>query len=231
MTTPGEARGGYEKYFTGGLHTLHASSTKEEIEECYDKWADAYDRDLMSAGCVKHEPMVRVFDEAIKIAMPSKPKCQVRIMDMGSGTGLLGVELNKRGYTNVDALDVTQKMLDVSREKGVYTKFICAHLTEVRTPGIEDGDYNAIISSGVVTAAYGHIRPPAFYEMMRVISDGGVIYFNVRTKEIPDFRPSMKGLEDKGLWTLIKEEQVPHYNIEDPALPKSTTVFAFQVHH
>ena len=60
---------------------------------------------------------------------------------------------------------------------------------------------------------------------------GGVIYFNVRTKEIPDFRPSMKGLEDKGLWTLIKEEQVPHYNIEDPALPKSTTVFAFQVHH
>ena len=129
-------------------------------------------QDLMSAGCVKHEPMVRVFDEAIKIAMPSKPKCQVRIMDMGSGTGLLGVELNKRGYTNVDALDVTQKMLDVSREKGVYTKFICAHLTEARTPGIEDGDYNAIISSGVVTAAYGHIRPPAFYEMMRVISDG-----------------------------------------------------------
>lgn len=44
MTTPGEARGGYEKYFTGGLHTLHASSTKEEIEECYDKWADAYDK-------------------------------------------------------------------------------------------------------------------------------------------------------------------------------------------
>ena len=44
MTTSGEARGGYEKYFTGGLHTLHESSTKEEIEECYDKWADAYDR-------------------------------------------------------------------------------------------------------------------------------------------------------------------------------------------
>ena len=42
-TTPGEGRTGYEKYFTGGLHTLTATSTKEDIIVCYDKWADAYD--------------------------------------------------------------------------------------------------------------------------------------------------------------------------------------------
>ena len=126
----------------------------------------------MSAGCVKHEPMVREFDIAIKKAMPDKPNSEVRVMDMGAGTGLLGVELKKKGYTNVDALDLTPKMLDVAKEKGCYTKFICAHITEERTPGLEDGEYDAIISSGVVTAAYGHIHAPAFYEMMRVIRDG-----------------------------------------------------------
>lgn len=185
----------------------------------------------MSAGCVKHEPMVREFDVAVKKAMPDKPNSEVRVMDMGAGTGLLGVELKKKGYTNVDALDLTPKMLDVAKEKGCYTKFICAHITEERTPGLEDGEYDAIISSGVVTAAYGHIHAPAFYEMMRVIRDGGVIYFNVRTKEIPDFVKPMKELEDKGLWTKIHEAKVEHYKIDDPKLPKLTTVFAFQVHH
>ena len=115
--------------------------------------------------------MVEVFDRAVREAMPGKPKSEVRIMDMGAGTGLLGVELNKIGYTNVDALDVSQRMLEESRKKGVYTEFICTHLTEKPTPEIETGQYNAIISSGVVTAAYGHIRPPCFIEMMRTVAD------------------------------------------------------------
>ena len=82
------------------------------------------------------------------------------------------MELNKLGYTNVDALDVTQRMLDEAKKKKVYTKFICTPLTEERTPGIETGEYNAIISSGVVSAAYGHVRPPALLEMIRVVSEG-----------------------------------------------------------
>ena len=129
-------------------------------------------QDLFSAGCVKHKPMVEVFDAAVREAMPDKPKSEVRIMDLGAGTGLLGVELNKLGYINVDALDVTQRMLDEAKKKKVYTKFICTPLTEERTPGIETGEYNAIISSGVVSAAYGHVRPPALLEMIRVVSEG-----------------------------------------------------------
>lgn len=229
MTTSGEGRAGYEKYFTGTVHTLKVTLPKEDIQEVFDKWADSYERELFSVGCVKHKPMVEVFDTTIQEAMPDKPKCEVKIMEMGAGTGLLGLELNKKGYTNLDALDTSQKMLDEAKKKGVYTKFICSNLTEKRTPGIQDGEYNALILSGVVALVY--IKPLAFHEMMRVVSNGGVICFDVLTKDIPDFRPAMIELEKQGLWTLIKEEQVPHYSIEDSALPKSTPVFAFKVNH
>ena len=115
--------------------------------------------------------MVEVFDTTIQEAMPDKPKCEVKIMEMGAGTGLLGLELNKKGYTNLDALDTSQKMLDEAKKKGVYTKFICSNLTEKRTPGIQDGEYNALILSGVVALVC--IKPLAFHEMMRVVSNGG----------------------------------------------------------
>ena len=44
MTTPGEGRAGYEKYFTGTVHTLKVTLPKEDIQEVFDKWADSYER-------------------------------------------------------------------------------------------------------------------------------------------------------------------------------------------
>ena len=46
-------------------------------------------QDLFSAGCVKHKPMVEVFDAAVREAMPDKPKSEVRIMDLEPGLDFL----------------------------------------------------------------------------------------------------------------------------------------------
>ena len=49
---------------------------------------------------------------------------QIKIIDAGAGTGLIGVELKKLGYTNLCALDISAEMLREAKKKEVYTEFI-----------------------------------------------------------------------------------------------------------
>ena len=42
----------------------------------------------------------------------------VSILDVAAGTGLVGVELVKVGFKNIVALDYSQEMLDLAKEKG-----------------------------------------------------------------------------------------------------------------
>ena len=55
----------------------------------------------------------------IKRTEGSKRK-ELNLIDIGSGTGLVGVELYKNGFTCVDALDPSDAMIKASRDKGVY---------------------------------------------------------------------------------------------------------------
>ena len=114
--------------------------------------------------------MVHFLDIAIKETFHGKPKSDIRIMDAGAGTGLVGVELHKQGYRNVDALDISQTMLDEAKKKNVYKKFICAALNDQRTPAVETGQYDALICVG--TLVFAHVRPTAFVEMIRMVKNG-----------------------------------------------------------
>ena len=95
---------------------------------------------------------------------------QIRIIDAGAGTGLAGVELFKLGYTNIDALDISQEMLNEAKKKHIYQKVICAPLTEQLIPEIQTGEYHALISTGALVIA--HVRPEAFGEMTRMVTPG-----------------------------------------------------------
>ena len=97
-------------------------------------------------------------------------RSRIRIIDAGAGTGLAGAELSKLGYTNIDALDISQEMLNEARKKNIYTKFICAPLAEQRNPEIETGEYHALICCG--TLVIGHVRPEALEEMIRMVKKG-----------------------------------------------------------
>ena len=39
---------------------------------------------------------------------------------MGCGTGLVGMELAKKGYINIDGIDASPGMLEYAREKKAY---------------------------------------------------------------------------------------------------------------
>ena len=117
--------------------------------------------------------MAKALDAAIKQVFQDNTQSQIRIIDAGAGTGLAGVELFKLGYTNIDALDVSQEMLNEAKKKNIYKKLICAALTGQRTPEIQTGEYHALISTGALVIA--HVRPEALGEMTRMVKPGKII--------------------------------------------------------
>ena len=125
---------------------------------------------LVSARCVYAKPLAESLDEAIKQVFQDRPKDGLKIIDVGAGTGLIGEELHKLGYTDLHALDISQEMLNEAKKKNVYKKFICAALSEQRIPGIETGEFDALICGG--TLVKGHVRSSAFVEMVRMVKMG-----------------------------------------------------------
>jgi len=80
------------------------------------------------------------------------------------------VELSKLGYTKIDAIDISQEMLNEAKKTKAYTRLICAALNEQRNPEIETGEYHALISTGTLVIA--HVRPEALEEMIRMVKPG-----------------------------------------------------------
>ena len=89
----------------------------------------------------------------------------IKIIDLGAGTGLVAVELKKHGFTNIDGLDMSPEMLKKAKEKDVYQKYICEALTEKRLD-IPTGAYDVVLSVGAVTC--GYIKSNAFDEILRL---------------------------------------------------------------
>lgn len=73
-----------------------------------------------------------------------------RILDLAAGTGLVGFELSKHGYTNIDALDGSDEMLVAARERKCYQN-VMTHLIQKDTKlPIDDHTYDHIVMSGAL---------------------------------------------------------------------------------
>jgi len=125
-----------------------------------------------------------------------------RILDVGAGTGLLGVALAEGGFTRLDALDLSPAMLEEARRKGVYGALIEARLGE-RLP-YETGSYDAVVSSGVLTT--GHAPASSLDELVRVTRPGGHVVFTLRSDRIPPgYDAAIAELFETGRWELVEQ--------------------------
>ena len=94
----------------------------------------------------------------------------MRILDAGAGTGIIGEMLVKQGYTNIDALDISQNMLNEAKKKNVYKWLICAPLSDVRIGQIQTAEYDVTLCAG--TIFYGQVKPVALDECIRHVRPG-----------------------------------------------------------
>ena len=125
---------------------------------------------MLGARYVIYKVLAERLGEAVRQVFPDKPKDELKIIDVGAGTGLVGEELHKLGYSDLHALDISQEMLNEAKKKNVYNKLICASLSDQGIPDVETGEFDALICCGTLLMA--HVRPSAFVEMIRMVKIG-----------------------------------------------------------
>lgn len=164
----------------------------------YDEWAPDYERDLV--GEYGYESP-RIVAEAFVKACPDKG---LRIIDFGCGTGLVGTELAARGYVRIDGLDISERMLEEAREKGVYGNLLQGDLTG--RIELADGSYDAAIC--VNSFGGGHVGPEHLGEMIRTVKPGGKIIFFINGSPYAedDYPSHFQRLQDEGLWKVERTE-------------------------
>ncbi|XP_033762407.1 methyltransferase-like protein 27 [Pecten maximus] len=142
-------------------------------------------------------------------------KEDVRILDVAAGTGLVGEQLAKQGFVQIDALDPSQGMLDEAKTKNVYQALICSYFNE-KELDIAPDTYDVIVISGGYSNS--HLPLDCVWEAVRLLKPGG--YFVVAARPVllqtveeykGHFEPLMDKIEKEGKWTKISKEVVPDY--------------------
>ena len=122
-----------------------------------------------------------------------------KILDAGCGTGLVGIELKKYGYLNIDGVDFSQNMLDLIPQ-GIYKKIEKVDLNKPLK--FKANMYDVVMCVGTFT--YGHVKPQALDELIRIIKNRGLICFTINEGiyEEYGFDNKIKELSNNKSWNV-----------------------------
>ena len=173
---------------------IYKLKTTEDVMQHYDKWGDKYDQDMIDWNYTGPKETVNIFK---KHALSK----DIKIFDAGCGTGLVGLELKKFGYKNIDGADLSKKLLNLV-PKGIYNTLDQIDLN--KPINRKSNIYDAVLCVGTFT--FGHVKPPALDELIRVIKNKGLICFTVNEGiyEEYGFDKKIKNLSNIKSWNVIE---------------------------
>ena len=202
------------------LQSVYNAKSSQEIAELYDNWAEDYDQSVLSYGYATPAITAGFFGRYVK------PE-DGTVLDAGAGTGMMGEILAPLGYRDLVGIDISQRMLELARQKGVYKDLRRMELGEQLD--LPSDAFAVVVAAGVFAA--GHAPPESFDELIRVTEAGGGMIFSVRTDVYEDggFKAKQEALERENRWQLLEvTEPFAHLRYEDPDL--KARVFAYRVH-
>ena len=160
----------------------------------YQDWADnnKYNKDMVDWNYTAPQ-------EAVSILKKYAFNKKLKILDAGCGTGLVGIELNKYGFSNIEGVDFSQSMLDLVPQD-IYRKIEKIDLN--KSLKFKDDMYDIVMCVGTFT--YGHVKPEALDELIRITKDKGLICFTINEGiyEEYGFDNKIKELSDNKSWNL-----------------------------
>ncbi|XP_027045502.1 methyltransferase-like protein 27 [Pocillopora damicornis] len=198
---------------------------RKKVQNPDEQLKELFGLEHLAARALYIKPLTESLHNALEEVYQDKAKDQIKIIDAGAGTGLIGVELKKLGYTNLCALDISAEMLKEAKKKEVYTEFICTSLNGQPIPQIKSGQFDALICGGALST--GRIGSSAFVEMIRMVQTDGVLCFNIIKEELEHYQEMMTELEKAGEWMCMSKASSPFYAAED--LPSECWMFFYKV--
>mgnify|MGYP001447967255 CR=1 FL=1 len=175
---------------------IYKISSKKKMIEYYDNWTikNKYNQDMVNWKYVAPKNTVNLF---IKFAKNKKMK----ILDAGCGTGLVGVELIKKGFTNTIGVDFSKSMLKLIPKK-IYKSIELIDLNKKLY--FKNNSFDAVICVGTFT--YGHVKANALDEFIRIIKKNGIICFTINEGIYfkYKFNKKIEEFSNKKIWRVLK---------------------------
>ena len=188
---------------------IYQLKSKEKVLNYYDNWTKKgqYNKDMVVWNYEAPQNTASLLN---KHAIDKK----INILDAGCGTGLVGKELKKYGYSNLIGVDFSQSMLDLI-PTGIYHTIDLIDLNEPLKYG--DNTFDAIMCVGTFT--YGHVKAHVLNEFIRIVNYQGLICFTINEgiyKEY-EFDKKIDELTTNNQWDIIefsKSTYIVNKNIE-----------------
>ena len=137
----------------------------------------------------------------------------LRVLDLGCGTGLVGEQLAKIGFKHIVGLDISEGMLQIAANKGCYENL------EEYTLGDPDNfpahlrnKFDYVVCSGVINN--NHLDYKLFEEMTIAMKKGGIACFAARFSYMGNFwyNETLAEMEAENRWKQIKTKDFFKYD-------------------
>ena len=177
------------------LGDAYGAQSAAELAAVYDRWSDSYDEYMDGVG-YRHP--------AVCVALLARhvPPGNVRVLDAGVGTGIVGELLAIVGYHAIDGIDISQGMLGKAAEKSLYADLRVADINQPLA--LAQDIYHAVISSGVFTT--GHVGSEGLGQLLAVCEAGGHVVITVKTGVWQDdVQPYLHALARDGKVRIIDQ--------------------------
>jgi SAM-dependent methyltransferase len=156
-----------------------ALSGLDDTAALYRDWAATYDADVFDA--MGFTGSARIADLLASV-LPDRTE---PVLDLGCGTGAVGMRLAELGVTTIDGVDLSPEMLAIAASTHVYRHLAVADLNAL--PGRFSAPYAAAVSAGTFTT--GHVGPAAVPHLLGLVRQGGIIAWVVGAGVWPLFEP------------------------------------------
>ena len=188
---------------------IYKLKTSEELLKYYQNWTDKnkYNKDMVDWNYTAPHETVFVLKKYVF-------NKNSKILDAGCGTGLVGIELKKYGYSNIEGVDFSQNMLDLVPQN-IYKKIEKIDLNKALK--FKDNIYDVIMCVGTFT--YGHVKPQALDELIRITKNKGFICFTINEGiyEEYGFDNKIKELSNNKSWDVkefFKSDYITTKNVD-----------------
>ena len=180
----------------GNKLPIYKLKTTNEVMKYYDEWGEGnkFDKDMISWNYTAPKETSQVLNKHIL-------NKNIKIFDAGCGTGLVGIELKKYGFSNFYGADLSQKLLNLV-PKDLYQELNKVDLNKPINKN--DNSFDVVMCVGTFT--FGHVKPHALDEFIRITKNNGLICFTINEGIYKEygFDKKIKQLEDKNLWKKLE---------------------------
>lgn len=149
------------------------------VTALFDGFAPQFERHLVQ------DLQYHVPEALAQLVRPAlQAQTSARVIDLGCGTGLVGVALAASG-AQITGVDLSPRMLEIAARRGVYARLECGELVEVlaRTPAVS---VQAVVAADVFI--YVGDLALIFASVARVLAPGGVFALSVEGLEEGDYK-------------------------------------------